>query len=150
MTKFSWCVPLVLVAVIFRATSSTIIIVGTGPSGIAAATRLLKNNVTDILILEAEDRIGGRINSIEYGSAVIDMGAEWCVGEKGNIVYNLIKDYNVLQHTNAQFRMFYSDGQSVDDGFSKRLFKIIEGIYLAKDNAKQREGITLGEYCINR
>ncbi|GJQ66030.1 hypothetical protein Trydic_g4120 [Trypoxylus dichotomus] len=150
MTKFCWCVRLVLIAVIFRVSSSKIIIVGTGPSGIAAATRLLKNNVTNILILEAEDRIGGRINSIEYGSTAIDMGAEWCHGQEGNVVYDLIKDYNVLQHTNAWIRLFYSDGQSVDDDFSKRLFKMIEDIYLADGNKKQREGITLGEYCINR
>ncbi|GJQ66028.1 hypothetical protein Trydic_g4118 [Trypoxylus dichotomus] len=149
MTKFYWCVRLILVALIFRASSSIIIIVGTGPSGIAAATRLLKNNVTDILILEAENRIGGRINSIEFGSAFVDMGAEWCHGQDGNIVYDFIKDYNVLQHTNLWFRIFYSDGQPVDINFSKRLIEIIEGIYTPDGNKKQKEGVTLGEYCIN-
>lgn len=36
----------------------SVIIVGGGASGIAAATRLLKNNFSNIKILEAENRIG--------------------------------------------------------------------------------------------
>ncbi|KAK9659739.1 Flavin containing amine oxidoreductase, partial [Popillia japonica] len=64
----------------------------------------------DILILEAETRIGGRINSIYFGDAFIDLGAEWCVGQEDNAVYNLVKDYNLLQSTETDFRTFYFCG----------------------------------------
>lgn len=45
-----------------------VVIIGAGASGIAAATRLYENGITDILVLEAEDRIGGRVNTIEIES----------------------------------------------------------------------------------
>jgi Predicted flavoprotein involved in K+ transport len=44
-----------------------LIIVGAGASGIAAATRLVSKGVEDFIILEAEDRIGGRIHTIPFG-----------------------------------------------------------------------------------
>lgn len=54
-----------------------ILIVGAGASGIAAATKLLENGFRNITILEAESRIGGRINTVPYGQGFIDMGAQW-------------------------------------------------------------------------
>lgn len=43
-------------------------IVGAGISGLGAATHLLKNNITDILILEASNRIGGRVYTAPFGN----------------------------------------------------------------------------------
>lgn len=54
-----------------------IVVIGSGPSGVAAATRLLSNGFTNVIILEAEDRIGGRINTIDFGANVLDLGAQW-------------------------------------------------------------------------
>lgn len=149
MIKFLSTV-LVLFTIHFEICSPTIIIVGTGPAGIAAATRLLKNNATDILILEAERRIGGRINSIEFGETYVDMGAEWCHGQADNIVYDFINEYNILRHTEDRFHSFYSNGEQVDENLNEQLFNIIEGIYAPDGNKKQHEGISLGEYCINK
>lgn len=42
-------------------------IVGAGASGIAAASRLLDNKIDDFVILEAENRYGGRIDSVRFG-----------------------------------------------------------------------------------
>lgn len=46
---------------------NTVIIIGAGVSGIAAATKLLKNNFNNFIILEAESRIGGRIQTLPFG-----------------------------------------------------------------------------------
>lgn len=43
-----------------------VLIIGAGAAGIAASCRLLENGFTDFLILEAEDRIGGRIWSTNF------------------------------------------------------------------------------------
>jgi len=44
-----------------------IVIVGAGAAGIAAASRLLQRGVNDFVILEASDRIGGRIYTKDFG-----------------------------------------------------------------------------------
>lgn len=56
-----------------------IVIIGAGASGIAAATKLLDNGFENITVLEAEPRIGGRVNTVAYGSGVVDLGAQWYV-----------------------------------------------------------------------
>lgn len=55
----------------------SVIIVGAGAAGIATATKLLSNGFRNVLILEGQDRIGGRINTIPYGASVLEMGAQW-------------------------------------------------------------------------
>lgn len=54
-----------------------IIIIGSGAAGFAAASKLISNGFENIVLLEAEDRIGGRVHTIPYGSNVLDMGAQW-------------------------------------------------------------------------
>lgn len=44
-----------------------ILIIGAGMAGLSAASHLVKNGVTDFKILEARNRIGGRIVSISTG-----------------------------------------------------------------------------------
>lgn len=54
-------------------TYNTVIIIGSGVAGIAAATKLLKNNFERFIILEAENRIGGRIQTIPFGGNYYDL-----------------------------------------------------------------------------
>lgn len=46
-----------------------VIIIGAGAAGLAAASRLVEKglNPTEITILEAENRIGGRIHTVQHG-----------------------------------------------------------------------------------
>ena len=44
-----------------------VLVVGGGIAGISAARHLLQNNVEKILILEAQDCLGGRIKTIKTG-----------------------------------------------------------------------------------
>lgn len=54
-----------------------VIIVGAGAAGFAAASKLISHGFQNVLILEAEQRIGGRINTIPFGTGVLDIGAQW-------------------------------------------------------------------------
>ena len=47
------------------------VIIGAGPSGIAAAAELLRNNLSDFVILEASGRIGGRVYTAEFGNSYV-------------------------------------------------------------------------------
>ena len=44
-----------------------VIIIGSGVSGLAAAYSLKQNGVTDIVVIEARNRVGGRTYTMPYG-----------------------------------------------------------------------------------
>lgn len=54
-----------------------IVIIGAGAAGFAAASKLISAGFKNVLILEAENRIGGRIYTIPYGKNILEMGAQW-------------------------------------------------------------------------
>ena len=60
-----------------------VIIVGAGISGLAAADNLIDNG-NDVLVLEARDRIGGRIWSYAWNGVTIEEGANWIHTAVGN------------------------------------------------------------------
>ena len=59
----------------------TVVVIGAGPAGLSAALHLQRNNV-EVTILEARDRVGGRVNSHSapgFG-APVDLGASIITG----------------------------------------------------------------------
>ncbi len=76
-----------------------IVIVGAGAAGISALSRLLENGYTNVTLLEAQDYMGGRVKTIPFGSNVVDLGAQWVHGEEDNIVYEIVRKYNLLDRT---------------------------------------------------
>eukprot|EP00759_Apiculatamorpha_spiralis_P032988 PhF_6_TR34217/c0_g1_i4/m.50181 len=56
--------------------STDVIIIGAGVAGLSCGRELLKSH--HVTILEARDRIGGRVHSINFaGTTPIDLGASW-------------------------------------------------------------------------
>jgi monoamine oxidase len=83
--------------------NSKIVIIGGGAAGISALSKLLENGFKNVTLLEAEDRIGGRIHTIPFASNVVDLGAQWCHGEKHNVIYDMVGKYNVLDKTPDEY-----------------------------------------------
>lgn len=54
-----------------------IVIIGAGASGFAAAAKLIDHGFENVTILEAENRIGGRVCTIPFAANVVDLGAQW-------------------------------------------------------------------------
>ncbi len=80
-----------------------VIILGAGLSGLAAANLLSKNNV-DVTVLEARDRIGGRVFSHKFNekdNIVIELGAEWIGGSHTRLL-QICKEFG-LELLNNQF-----------------------------------------------
>ncbi|MFD6226881.1 flavin monoamine oxidase family protein [Streptomyces sp. NPDC060232] len=66
-----------------------VIVIGAGISGLAAA-RHLADQGEDVLVLEARDRIGGRIwTSDDWDGAPVDLGASWIHGVEKNPITEL-------------------------------------------------------------
>lgn len=57
--------------------NARIIVVGAGISGISAAARLLENGFKNLIVLEAENRIGGRVCTVPFADNRVDLGAQW-------------------------------------------------------------------------
>lgn len=129
-----------------------IIIIGAGAAGYAAACKLLEHGFSNIKILEAENRIGGRINSVEFGNGLIDMGAQWCHGEKKNSVFEMVENLNLLQHSVCNYKEFLfvdSDGNFVDSNLSDQLIGLLFEISDDTEALKTFNG-SLGDYITNR
>ncbi len=73
----------------------TVVVIGAGMSGLSAANRLHEEGVKDLLVLEARDRLGGRVFSALKGGKVLEMGAEWIHGAtREHSVYALAEEYS--------------------------------------------------------
>ena len=57
-----------------------VLILGAGMSGIAAAKTLFDNGVTNFIILEARDEIGGRMRAVDFAGVKVEAGASWIQG----------------------------------------------------------------------
>lgn len=80
-----------------------IIVIGAGPAGLAAISKLLENGYKNVLLLEASDRIGGRINSTKFGDGFVDLGAQWIHGRNGSIIFEMVKDTDLYDITPDSF-----------------------------------------------
>lgn len=72
-------------------TDADVIVVGAGAAGLAAAERL-RTSGQRVLLLEARDRIGGRVwTSRALPGLALDLGASWIHGVKGNPLSELAR-----------------------------------------------------------
>ncbi|KAG7190625.1 hypothetical protein KM043_006709 [Ampulex compressa] len=62
-----------------------VVIIGAGIAGLAAAKTLEDANFKNYLLLEAQERIGGRIHSIPWNKSWIECGAQFLHGDQSSL-----------------------------------------------------------------
>jgi len=77
--------------------SCKVIVIGAGISGLAAAQQL-RNFGCEVIVIEARDRVGGRIATFRKNSYVADLGAMVVTGLGGNPITILSKQINMELH----------------------------------------------------
>ncbi|OXU27976.1 hypothetical protein TSAR_012260 [Trichomalopsis sarcophagae] len=90
-----------------------VIVIGAGIAGLAAAQQMQQFGL-DVVVLEARDRVGGRIATFRKSNYIADLGAMVVTGLGGNPVTVLSKQINMELHKIRQKCPLYeSDGQTV-------------------------------------
>ncbi|XP_066589220.1 spermine oxidase-like isoform X2 [Prorops nasuta] len=129
--------------------SPKIAVIGAGPSGISAASKLLDNGFENVIIIEAENRIGGRVHTTQFGNYVVDLGAQWVHGEVNNVVFNLAEPLGLLEHVSMEgkYRFLYdSSGIEMDPEISKSILAFYQRFYDVPLNLSAWVNNTLGEF----
>jgi monoamine oxidase len=72
----------------------SVIVIGAGVAGLAAA-HYLKRHSFRVTVLEARERIGGRICTETHWGVPIDLGASWVHGTRNNPIAKLARTYGL-------------------------------------------------------
>ncbi|XP_023320126.1 lysine-specific histone demethylase 1A [Eurytemora carolleeae] len=93
--------------------SGKVVIIGAGIAGLTAAQQL-KSFGMDVVVLEARDRVGGRIATFRKGSYIADLGAMVVTGLGGNPITVLSKQVNMeLSKISQKCPLYESNGTTV-------------------------------------
>lgn len=109
------------------ATSSKkrVVVIGAGLSGLAAARELHRQG-NEVVVVEARDRIGGRIwTSSKWTDMPLDFGASWIHGTQGNPLTDLADQINAKRLTTSYDRAvtYNTSGQLLSNAEEVRLEK---------------------------
>lgn len=122
------------------ALTPTVIVIGAGFGGLAAA-RYLHNSNLEVVLLESRDRIGGRVYTDYSFGFPVDMGASWLhgvckdnplapvIGKLKLPLYRTCGDNSVLyDHDLESYALFDMDGHQVSQSLVSKVGKIFEDI----------------------
>ena len=89
-------------------------VVGAGFAGLRCADVLLRAGA-DVTILEARNRLGGRVHQVESGGHLMDMGPNWIHGIVGNPISAIAqKTGTVVHNLGEESALIDSDGKRVN------------------------------------
>lgn len=143
--------------------NAKVLVIGSGFAGLAAASKLIEAGFEDVLVLEAKERVGGRVHTTKpFTENIIEVGANWIHGQKGNPLYKIAKEKNLLSEGPSAMKnmclphsvsprdyFFNEDGKpvpkSVVDQVCARFSKLTDKAFDDELDGKYRK-LTLGAY----
>ncbi|KAG5003390.1 hypothetical protein JHK84_027650 [Glycine max] len=136
---------------------SSVIIVGAGISGIAAAKVLAENGVEDLVILEASDRVGGRICKESFGGVTVELGAGWIAGVGGqqpNPIWELAAQFELRtcfsDYSNARYNIYDRSGNIIPSEIAADSYKkAVDSAIQKLRNQEEEEEAYGDDHCNN-
>lgn len=93
-----------------------VVVIGAGISGLAAAKKLKQKGFT-VIILEAQEKVGGRLRTDRSLGVAFDEGASWIHGPNGNPITNLASQSgaNTFLTDDDNVAVFDTNGSAYSD-----------------------------------
>jgi monoamine oxidase len=129
------------------------IVIGAGVAGLAAASALREAGF-QVIVLEARNRIGGRVwTNHTWQDALVDMGASWIQGTSGNPITKLASQFGVKTHkTDSDSLVVYdSEGEELSDDeleeIDAAMEKLMDQLEEARDEMddNDEDDVSLGD-----
>jgi phytoene dehydrogenase-like protein len=94
----------------------TVVVIGGGISGLAAAKKLKEKGFT-VIVLEAQEKVGGRMRTDRSLGVAFDEGASWIHGPNGNPITNLASQSgaNTFLTSDDSVKVFDTNGTAYSD-----------------------------------
>ncbi|HEV2696235.1 MAG TPA: NAD(P)/FAD-dependent oxidoreductase [Verrucomicrobiae bacterium] len=103
-----------------------VIIIGGGIAGLSAANSLVRTGC-EVTVLEAKNRLGGRIHTIAAGNFPIELGAEFLHGESPALLNTTRAADLTTQPLNEDYQ-FFQDGGFKKVNFLEKMHKLVNHI----------------------
>ncbi|PCH06605.1 Amine oxidase [Penicillium occitanis (nom. inval.)] len=128
-------------------------IIGAGVSGLRCAD-ILAQNGAKVTILEARNRIGGRITQVEVGGNLVDLGANWIHGTEGNPIDQISRISNTTTcEWDGRETIYDTNGKLLDEATTMKLAEwmwtaVDEGfVFSTKNKDSIPASMSLFDYC---
>jgi polyamine oxidase len=91
-----------------------VLIVGAGIAGVTCGRYLADHGMNDFIIVEADDRVGGRMRPFEFQGYTLELGANWIEGTVGNPLWKFKEKLDLKGSvTNfSDFVVYYEEERS--------------------------------------
>ena len=121
-----------------KSQSKRVLVIGAGLAGLAAA-RELQDQGLDVVVVEARDRIGGRVwTSTLWDSVAIDLGASWIHGVQGNPLTDLAVEIDAERLVTSYEKAITYDARGTPLEDEERLDDVRTRVYEAIRSAQKR------------
>lgn len=106
--------------------SQRVLVIGAGMAGLAAARRLAESGIP-VMVLEARNRVGGRIHSLREDNEIIELGAEFIHGRPPEL-WRLIREAHLDAYQVDGCDFCHEGGKLGDCSEQGDTFKFLEGL----------------------
>lgn len=96
---------MLLLTVLSAQAQEKVVVVGAGIAGLTAARDLAAAGL-EVIVLEARDRIGGRIDTDDSMGVPLDLGASWILGIDNSVIYDTAVEAGVEVSAHTDWELF--------------------------------------------
>lgn len=123
-------------------TSEHVIVIGAGVSGLATARKLVAAGI-QVTVLEARDRIGGRVWTDRSLGFPVDLGASWIHGVEDNPISALADQAGAARfRTDEEQEVLLDASGEVSDSRLERYASLGEGLLETLENLKENASVS--------